>query len=103
MPKVHYLEPMPWADNADALQPDTRPLTDAEMAEIDRLSRDHQKRLRMHEGFIPEDTPPAMTDRYEADKVLAEMDAALISPLFFVAVILALVTFVMIIITGTNQ
>lgn len=31
---VIYLEPMPWAD-----EPDTRPLTDAEWAEIERLTK----------------------------------------------------------------
>jgi len=99
MSKVRYVEPMPWAgDN----QPDTRPLTDEEWAEVDRLSSLRQTQMRMLEGFIPEDTPPAMTDRYKADKALAEMDAALISPLMFVAAILALVTFVMIILTGTK-
>ena len=99
MSKVQYLEPMPWAGDK---QPPTRPLTDEEWAEVDRLSRLRQTQMRMLEGFIPEDTPPAMTDRYKADKALAEMDAALISPLMFVAAVLALVTFVMIILTGTK-
>ena len=89
MPKVHYLEPMPWAGDK---QPDTRPMTDEEWAEVDRLSSLRQTQMRMLEGFIPEDTPPAMTDRYKADKALAEMDAALISPLFFVALKLKTVT-----------
>lgn len=40
--------------------------------------------------FHPEETPSAQ----------AEMDAALIMPLFFVAVVLAVVTFVMVILTG---
>ena len=50
--------------------------------------------------FHPEDTPSALADRIESEKALAEMDAALITPLFFVAAILGVVTFVMVILTG---
>ena len=50
--------------------------------------------------FRPEDTPSALADRIESEKALADMDAALITPLFFIAAIVSLVTFVMVILTG---
>ena len=50
--------------------------------------------------FHPEDTPSALADRHASEKALAEMDAALITPLFLVAVVLAVVTLAMIVLTG---
>ncbi|MDA9020349.1 hypothetical protein N9H60_04185 [Flavimaricola sp.] len=51
--------------------------------------------------FQPEDTPSALADRHASEKALAEMDAALITPLFLVAVVLAVVTLAMVVLTGS--
>jgi len=58
MTNVHYLEPMPWdreitdaeVDAAILRSADTRPLTDAEWAEVERIMRRNSGPYEMYPG-----------------------------------------------------
>lgn len=80
----------------------TRLFTADDLAEVERMSGVRKMAERMSAAFVPEDTPPARADKYEADKAIDDMDEAYIRPVFFTVVLLAMVVMVLAIVTGTE-